>query len=444
MYQLRKIRLALYVSSKRLMVAISLFAAMLIALGQPLNGQEQNPGQPVPNFVQPVPNQFGNGFGAGGVNLQGGQSGLQVFGFGQQFGVPMQGIPLQQAQQLADQLMRGLPLQIQQGNFGFGQVNLNGQNGNINAGGLGLGGQQIPLNPGIPAQVPQQQPQNALNPQQILNPANPQVPLNPAQVNQPAQPGNNANNQGQSQTGQISTVGVSQLREFIKQRADEVFGTKTASANSGIGQAGMQQQLNDLRDEIKNADGLPGAVPGDNVATFMGIEAEGKNICIIADCSGSMAWGVKLPFVKQQILETVKALNADQRFQVVFFHTGAIPYPRFGWRHPQQDLKTLEIWLSQVIPLGGTLPTPAFNYVYSNLNPRPDAIFFLTDGEFPQPVAPYIERLNSQAKIPIHTICYYSLAGERIMRLIASQSGGKFLAVGVNNQPPMPAPAKAP
>jgi hypothetical protein len=401
---------------------------------------QQRPIQP-----QPIPNQFGNGFGAGGVNPQGGQGGLQVFGFGHQLGMPLQGGPIQQAQQMAEQLIRGMPFQFQGGNFGLGQVNLNGQNGTLNAGAFGVGGQQVPLNPGIPAQAPQQPAQNGLNPQPVSNPAAPQVPLNPVQRTTPNQQGVLSGNPTQTQPGQpIVTPSASPIREFIKQRADEVFGTKTASTTNGINQSGMQQQLNDLRDEVNQGNGFDGAAVGDNVARFMGIEAEGKNICIIADCSGSMAWGVKLPFVKQQILETVKALNNDQRFQVIFFHTLAVPYPRFGWRHPKTDLPTLEVWLGQVLPLGGTLPTPAFNYVFSNLNPKPDAIFFLTDGEFPTQVAPYIERLNLQAKIPIHTICYYSLAGERIMRFIASRSGGQFQAVGVQNQVPRPAAPKVP
>ena len=440
MYQHRKITAFPCESLKHQICLVFTAFAILIMGTSGVGAQEQRPLQP-----QPIPNQFGNGFGAGGVNLQGGQGGLQVFGFGQQFGVPIQGDPLQQAQQMAEQLIRGLPFQFQPGNFGFGQVNINGQNGNINAGGLGLGGQQVPLNPGNPAPLPQQPAQNGLNPQPVLNPAVPPVPLKPAQRTTPNQQGIVSGAPIQSQPAQPNVIpSASPIREFIKQRADEVFGTKTAATTNGNAQPGMQQQLDDLRDEVNQGDGLDGAAAGENVARFMGIEAKGRNICIIADCSGSMAWGVKLPFVKQQILETVKALNNDQRFQVVFFHTGAIPYPRFGWRHPKTDLPTLEVWLGQVLPLGGTLPTPAFNYVYSNLNPKPDAIFFLTDGEFPTQVAPYIERLNFQAKIPIHTICYYNLAGERIMRLIASQSGGQFQAVGVQNQIPRPAVPKVP
>ena len=383
MYQLHNLTSSLYQLLKfQLQLQLVLTTLAILTMTASATQAQQRPIQP-----QPIPNQFGNGFGAGGVNPQGGQGGFPAFGFGQ----------------------------------------------------------QIPLNPGIPAQVPQQPAQNGLNPQPVSNPAAPQVPPNPAQRTTPHQQGYVSGNPIQTQPGQpIVTPSASPIREFIKQRADEVFGTRTASTTNGINQSGMQQQLNDLRDEVNQGNGCDGVAVGDNVARFMGIEAEGKNICIIADCSGSMAWGVKLPFVKQQILETVKALNNDQRFQVVFFHTLAIPYPRFGWRHPKTDLPTLEVWLGQVLPLGGTLPTPAFNYVFSNLNPKPDAIFFLTDGEFPTQVAPYIERLNLQAKIPIHTICYYSLAGERIMRFIASRSGGQFQAVGVQNQVPRPAAPKVP
>ena len=127
MYQLHNLTSSLYQLLKFQLQLVLTTLAILIMTASATQAQ-QRPIQP-----QPIPNQFGNGFGAGGVNLQGGQGGLQAFGFGQQLGVPLQGDPVQQYRQIVEQLIRGIPFQFQGGNFGFVQVNLNGQNGNLNA-----------------------------------------------------------------------------------------------------------------------------------------------------------------------------------------------------------------------------------------------------------------------------------------------------------------------
>ena len=59
---------------------------------------------------------------------------------------------------------------------------------------------------------------------------------------------------------------------------------------------------------------------------------------------------------------------------------------------------------------------------------KPDAIFFLSDGLF-DPSTARVLRLRNRGKatrIPIHTIAFVNQENERIMKTIASDSGGDY------------------
>jgi DNA-directed RNA polymerase subunit RPC12/RpoP len=161
-------------------------------------------------------------------------------------------------------------------------------------------------------------------------------------------------------------------------------------------------------------------------ASFMGVFSKGSRFCIIADNSGSMS-GAKLEHVKAEILETITTIKGRGRFQVIFFNTRAVPFPGAGWRHPQNDRSDLANWLQSVTPGGGTNPLPAFQVALS-MNPRPDVIFFMTDGQFEADVAPQVALLNGRGseRVVINTISFVDRSGEPDMQKIASDSGGKY------------------
>src|SRR5690606_16329369 len=81
---------------------------------------------------------------------------------------------------------------------------------------------------------------------------------------------------------------------------------------------------------------------------------------------------------------------------------------------------------------GTTIPFPAFEEVF-RMRPRPDAIYFMTDGAFSnaEAVAEEIARLNrSTGKIvPIHCITFIERDAEEIMKVIARQSNGSYTHV---------------
>lgn len=164
---------------------------------------------------------------------------------------------------------------------------------------------------------------------------------------------------------------------------------------------------------------------GGSGASFMGLSATGSRFCIIADRSGSMA-GPKLEYVKTEILETLTTMGRRGRFQLIFFNDRALPFPESGWRNPTKDRSAVEDWLKTVSSGGGTSPVPAFRQAFL-LEPRPDAIFFMTDGLFPAQAVQQIANLNQSGKrVTIHTISFMDRSSEALMKQIANDSGGKY------------------
>ncbi len=161
-------------------------------------------------------------------------------------------------------------------------------------------------------------------------------------------------------------------------------------------------------------------------ASFMGVHARGKRFCIIADRSGSMA-GPKLEYVKQEILEALTSMKKGSRFQLIFFNHGATPFPQTGWRHPDKDRAAVEEWLRGIVGEGGTVPTPAFEVAFA-LQPRPDVIFFMTDGLFDPATVDQVAATNrmGEKRVVIHTISFRERSAEQLLRRIAKDSGGTY------------------
>src|SRR5438046_2601550 len=68
-------------------------------------------------------------------------------------------------------------------------------------------------------------------------------------------------------------------------------------------------------------------------------------------------------------------------------------------------------WARRTVPLivdeGGTEPLTAFKIVMT-LRPKPDAIYFMTDGEFNEDNATAVARMNAEWRIPIHCLTFVS------------------------------------
>lgn len=162
--------------------------------------------------------------------------------------------------------------------------------------------------------------------------------------------------------------------------------------------------------------------------------AQGRRFAYICDISGSMEAGVggdaqttRLTVLKQELERSIRSLPGRSHFAVVLF-SGQAEFlgKRREWVNASDAGKQ---WARRVIATlttgGDTQPLPAFEQVF-RLRPRPDAIYFMTDGEFSESVVTEILKLNATDRIPVHCITLISTEGQSLMQRIAELTGGTY------------------
>lgn len=173
---------------------------------------------------------------------------------------------------------------------------------------------------------------------------------------------------------------------------------------------------------------------GDSVgsgASFFGVEARGNRFAFVVDVSGSMSLEGRMIGMQQELIRSIQGLFTSSKFFVVFFSTGAAPLGDRGvaWIDATDSGKT---WARAHVmaqrPEGSTNPVPGFMLLVE-LEPPPDAIYFMTDGEFPDDRADEILGMFQRRNVPIHCITFGSRVGEAVMRRIASSTRGSYTHV---------------
>lgn len=130
-----------------------------------------------------------------------------------------------------------------------------------------------------------------------------------------------------------------------------------------------------------NARAVAKSKAGAATTTFFGQQASGRRFAFILDMSGSMA-GSRWTTCTRELFASLQALPSQAQFFVVLFSSGVTEPPgQSGWRDASADnIASVIDWISNIHPDGGTYPKPAFERVFS-LGGKPDAVYFLTDGE---------------------------------------------------------------
>jgi hypothetical protein len=179
--------------------------------------------------------------------------------------------------------------------------------------------------------------------------------------------------------------------------------------------------------DIGDGKGLGAGGSGGGAASLFGVEAKGSRFAYIMDVSGSMR-GEKMQALKIELAESINSLQDHMSFYMVLFSSDA------------SDLGGKDKWtvataggkkwaLDNIYRLeanGGTQPWSGFERVFA-IKPAPDAIYFMTDGEFNPDVADLIAMRNKGSKkVPIHCITFVNRESEELMRRIASESGGTY------------------
>jgi hypothetical protein len=179
---------------------------------------------------------------------------------------------------------------------------------------------------------------------------------------------------------------------------------------------------------------------------FFGIAAYGQRIAFILDVSGSME-GPRIARCRQELAAALGRLPANCEFILLLFSdTVREPPTQTGWMPAEKDRITQMIeWMNCAAVGGGTHAWPAFQRAFS-FPYKPDTIYFLTDGEVTGLSPPALARLRGshagsqfmkllvnlfsdespQSFTMIHTIALDVPASEKLLKQIASDSGGEY------------------
>ncbi len=168
-------------------------------------------------------------------------------------------------------------------------------------------------------------------------------------------------------------------------------------------------------------------IPAWRQTSFFGIKAEGKLFVYVVDCSGSMIDDDRLGRAKNELRKTINSLQSPQRFKVIFYNDQPVPMPGELPKPADYPSKAqLSRWLHLVEPEGPTDPRSSLSMA---LAMKPDAVFLLSDGAFPEGTTEAVVRLNPK-KVPIHCIDLANGAAGDDLRKIATDSGGQYAARG--------------
>ncbi len=190
---------------------------------------------------------------------------------------------------------------------------------------------------------------------------------------------------------------------------------------------------------LATASGAPG--PMNTNASFFGAAASGNCFCYVIDGSGSMRNG-PWDAAKAELLKSLASLKEKQRFYIIFFNRelSAITLPNAREPAPralyatQENLEHARRWIDTLRIDIGAPPNDALKLA---IEKEPDAIYLLTDGVTNVDVAKFLRSENrvddivsgEQVRVPIHTIAFYSLDGQQLLKQIANENRGQFIYV---------------
>lgn len=175
-----------------------------------------------------------------------------------------------------------------------------------------------------------------------------------------------------------------------------------------------------------------GAAEAMATVDFFGVQAEGRYFCYIVDVSGSMGSNGGMLRLRTELEQSLASLPRGTRFAVLpFNHT--LRDLQSSWTSANAN-KAQDIGrrLARVGAVGGTDPTAAFDWAFRKLNPRPDAIFFMTDGQMNngQRLISQLATLNAATpRSRIHTIGLGGAADMWFLEQVADANGGTSRSV---------------
>lgn len=180
-----------------------------------------------------------------------------------------------------------------------------------------------------------------------------------------------------------------------------------------------------------------GGGEGDGIkigVSFFSSSAEGNSFVFVVDMSGSMSspsrgGSTRFHRAMLELMKSISKLKARQKFYIIFFNTETqplfYPKPARGLVSATTSMKNrARRWIRSRQPQSGTDPNEALDLA---LRLEPDAIFFLTDGELPDPEGTRLAvQLFNRNKVVIHTIGFETFDGDNTLEELAKENGGTY------------------
>lgn len=180
------------------------------------------------------------------------------------------------------------------------------------------------------------------------------------------------------------------------------------------------------------------AIGGGGASTsFFGVSGRGTRFAYVVDVSGSMGDNLKIQTALRELARSISDLPDYTYYCIGLFSSNVIEPPnQKGWVRSRREniIETLR-WLENISPMGGTQPLPSFSLMMS-LEPRPDVIFFMTDGLIPNTTPTDVNQLLGRGKrVVIHTIAFGDASSQEMLKQIARNTGGTYRFVPTTGGP---------
>ncbi len=220
--------------------------------------------------------------------------------------------------------------------------------------------------------------------------------------------------------------------EFSMPEPEDPFKDRTSEVTIDLATNLLSPDVPDGLGGVRDADlgeGLDSALGGQGAASFFGVEARGSRFAYIVDVSGSMA-GERIEGLRRELAGSVLALQEQAQFTIVVYNSQSFSLTDGKWWPATESSKSkIRTEISGLQATGATVPLPAFEMVFA-MRPRPDAVYFMTDGEFVDndEVIATIARLNGKGSrpTPIHCITFVDDGAAETMKKIARRSRGTY------------------